>query len=65
MRRNITNRMEELARTVRGFNSIKTFYAKDGERVSIVEFETEEAHNVKKNHPEHREAPRLGGERFY
>lgn len=58
-------RMEELARTVRGFNSIKTFYAKDGERVSIAEFETEEARNVWKNHPEHREAQRLGRERFY
>lgn len=58
-------RMEDLAKTVLGFKSFKTFYAKDGERASIVEFETEEAHNLWKNHPEHREAQLLGREKFY
>lgn len=48
-----------------GFLSIKTFYARDGERVSIVEFESKEAHEVWRNHPEHMKAQRLGRERFY
>jgi heme-degrading monooxygenase HmoA len=58
-------RMEELARSMPGFLSFKTFYARDGERVSIVEFENAEAHEAWRNHPEHREAQRLGREKFY
>ena len=48
-----------------GFVSIKTFAADDGERISIVEFDSEAAHGAWRNHPEHREAQRLGRERFY
>jgi heme-degrading monooxygenase HmoA len=58
-------RMEALARTMPGFVSFKTFYARDGERVSIVEFENAGAHEAWRNHPEHREAQRLGREKFY
>jgi heme-degrading monooxygenase HmoA len=58
-------RMEALARTMPGFLSFKTFYARDGERVSIVEFENAEAHEAWRNHPEHKEAQRLGREKFY
>ena len=58
-------RMESLARSMPGFVSIKTFYARDGERVSIVEFETAETHDAWRKHPEHREAQRLGREKFY
>ena len=58
-------RMETLARSMPGFMSFKTFYARDGERVSIVEFESAEAHEAWRNHPEHREAQRLGREKFY
>lgn len=58
-------RTEALARTITGFVSMKTFYAKDGERVSIVEFESEEAHEEWRNHPVHLEAQRLGREKFY
>ena len=46
-------RTEALARTIPGFVSIKTFYAEDGERVSIVEFESAEAHEKWRSHPVH------------
>jgi len=58
-------RMHQLAAAIPGFVSIKTFAADDGERVSIVEFESERAHGAWRDHPEHREAQRLGRERFY
>ncbi len=57
--------MERLAKEMPGFVSIKTFIADDGERVSIIEFKNEETHNAWKNHPEHKEAQRLGREKFY
>jgi heme-degrading monooxygenase HmoA len=58
-------RIEALARTMPGFRAIKTFAADDGERVSIVEFESLEAVDAWRRHPEHREAQRLGRERYY
>jgi heme-degrading monooxygenase HmoA len=58
-------RMHDLAQQMPGFLSIKTFDAPDGERVSIVEFESEEAHNAWRKHPEHQEAQRLGRKLFY
>jgi heme-degrading monooxygenase HmoA len=58
-------RMRELASAMPGFVSIKTFAADDGERISVVEFESEAAHGAWRDHPEHREAQRLGRERFY
>ncbi len=45
------DRMEALARAMPGFVSIKTFYARDGERVSIVEFESKEAHEAWRRTP--------------
>jgi heme-degrading monooxygenase HmoA len=60
-----SERMNSLVRTIDGFISIKTFRAHDGERVSIVEFETKKAHDEWKRHPGHIEAQRLGRERFY
>ena len=57
--------MHNLATDMPGFVGIKTFTADDGERVSIVEFESEETHAAWRNHLTHREAQRLGRERFY
>ncbi len=57
--------IHELAVGMPGFRSIKTFTAEDGERVSIVEFESEETHNAWRRHPEHMKAQRLGREEFY
>lgn len=58
-------RMVELGTKMPGFVSFKTFAADDGERISIIEFGTEAEHAAWRNHPEHREAQRLGRERFY
>ena len=58
-------RMNQLAAAIPGFVSIKTFAADDGERISIIEFESERAHRAWRDNPEHREAQRLGRERFY
>jgi heme-degrading monooxygenase HmoA len=61
----VAERMQELAASMPGFISIKTFTATDGERVSIVEFASEETHQAWREHPAHRVAQRLGRERFY
>ena len=58
-------RMHELAVTMPGYVSHKTFAAEDGERVTIVEFESEETQRAWARHPEHRDAQELGRTRFY
>ncbi len=58
-------RIHDLAVTMPGFISIKTFGAEDGERVSLVEFESEDTVLAWRNHPDHRQAQELGRERFY
>jgi len=58
-------RMRELAETMPGFVSFKTFRADDGERVSLIEFESEEAMATWRNHPEHLQAQQRGRESFY
>jgi len=58
-------RMLELARGMPGFVTYKVFVAEDGERCSLIEFETAEDLRAWREHPEHREAQRLGRERFY
>jgi len=58
-------RMRELAATMPGFISHKGFYADDGERVSIIEFESEEAQRAWRTHPEHIAAQRKGRKDFY
>jgi len=58
-------RMSELARQIPGYISHKGFIADDGERVTIVEFESEEAQRVWSLHPEHVEAKKKGRSSFY
>jgi heme-degrading monooxygenase HmoA len=58
-------RMSELARAMPGYHAHKTFVADDGERVTIVEFETEEAHRAWATHAEHVAAKKKGRESFY
>ena len=58
-------RMRDLARSMPGYVSHKTFTAEDGERVTIVEFATEETHRAWATHPQHVEAKKLGRDRFY
>ncbi len=58
-------KMTELARSMPGYVSHKGFAAEDGERVTIVEFESEETHRAWAEHPAHRKAQQLGRECFY
>ncbi len=57
--------MSELARRIPGYVSHKGFVADDGERVTIVEFESEEALHEWKVHPRHLEAKKLGFTKFF
>ena len=58
-------RISELARTMPGYVSHKTFTADDGERVTIVEFEREEDVRAWSAHPEHVQAKKRGRAAFY
>lgn len=57
--------MEQLARSMPGFVSFKTFAAEDGERCSVVEFDSWESHDAWAQHPQHRVAQGLGRTQFY
>lgn len=57
--------MSELARTIPGHISHKGFVAEDGEKVTIVEFESEEALQAWKVHPRHLAAKKLGFTKFF
>ncbi len=61
----IAAKMNALVRTMPGYVSHKTFTAEDGERVTIVAFETMESHLAWAEHPHHREAQRAGMARLY
>ncbi len=58
-------RMSELARKMPGYVSHKGFVADDGERVTIVEFESEDALRGWSTHPEHLDAKKKGRADFY
>lgn len=61
----LAERMSALARTMPGYISHKGFSAEDGERVTVVEFESEAAMRAWRMHPEHRAAQQKGRDRFY
>ena len=61
----MAKQMSELARTIPGYVSHKGFVAEDGERVTVVEFETEEALRQWTVHPEHAKAKRRGIETYF
>lgn len=58
-------RMSALAGTMAGHVAHKGFVAPDGERVAIVEFDSEEAQNVWARNAEHIEAKKKGRAEFY
>ncbi|HKA86039.1 MAG TPA: antibiotic biosynthesis monooxygenase [Haliangiales bacterium] len=58
-------RMGELVQTIPGFLSAKAYVADDGDRVSIIRFDSEAALLAWRNHPEHLEAQRQGREQFF
>ena len=57
--------MLDLARAMPGFLSFKSFASEDGERVSLIEFESMKCLEAWRDHPEHRRAQQAGRERFY
>lgn len=58
-------KIHDLAVQMPGFIAIKTFAAEDGERVSLVEFESEETLLAWRNQPDHQQAQELGRKLFY
>jgi heme-degrading monooxygenase HmoA len=58
-------RMAVIARAMPGYVSDKDFLAEDGERVTVVEFESEDASCAWRMHPAHRDAQRLARELYY
>jgi heme-degrading monooxygenase HmoA len=58
-------RMSELARGMPGYIAHKIFVAEDGERVTLVEFESAEAQGAWSRHPEHVAAKKHGRDAFY
>src|ERR1700751_510019 len=61
----LVDRLNALARTMPGYIAHKGFFADDGERVTIVEFEHEEGLRAWRRHPEHVEAIKLAREKYY
>lgn len=61
----LVERMQEIAKTIPGYVSHKGFWAEDGERVTIVEFEHEEGQRAWRTHPEHRKAQLEGRLKYY
>jgi heme-degrading monooxygenase HmoA len=61
----LADEMLGLAQAMPGFVSYKSFVADDGERCSIIEFDTDEHLRAWQQHPEHADAMRIGRERFY
>ncbi|MEU8137142.1 antibiotic biosynthesis monooxygenase family protein [Streptodolium elevatio] len=57
--------MLETARAMPGFVDYKVYVAEDGERVSVIVFETAEQQRAWREHPRHRAAQQAGRERFY
>ena len=58
-------RMAALAATMPGYVSYRQYASADGEGVAVVEFESHETAAAWRAHPEHREAQRLGKERWF
>jgi heme-degrading monooxygenase HmoA len=61
----MAKRMSELAETMPGYIAHKTFVAEDGERLTLVEFQSEEGLREWAIHPEHMEAKKLGRQRYF
>lgn len=57
--------MRRLAEASPGFVSVKAFTADDGERVTLVRFDSEEHQRAWARNPHHVEAQRRGRDRYY
>ena len=61
----LAQEMLALARSMPGFVAFKAFQASDGERVSLITFDSLEAQRAWRDHPEHRKAQQRGRDEFY
>jgi heme-degrading monooxygenase HmoA len=61
----VAAQMEQLAASMPGFISVKSFAADDDEHVTIVEFASEKDQRAWREHAEHRIAQAAGRDRFY
>jgi heme-degrading monooxygenase HmoA len=61
----LADEMLALAKAMPGFISYKSFRAEDGERCSIIEFDSREHLRAWREHPDHRKAQARGRERYY
>jgi heme-degrading monooxygenase HmoA len=61
----MARRMSDLATAMPGYVSHKIFIAEDGERLTLVEFDSEDAQHAWKVHPAHAKAQRRGRQSFY
>ena len=61
----LVQHMSALAKAMPGYISHKGFVAEDGERVTVVEFDSEASHKAWAMHPEHMAAKKRGRDTFY
>ncbi|AWZ00367.1 antibiotic biosynthesis monooxygenase [Rhodobiaceae bacterium] len=61
----LADEMGDIARAMPGFISWKGYFAEDGERVSVHEWESAQALEAWRTHPEHLRIQELGREKFY
>jgi heme-degrading monooxygenase HmoA len=61
----LVDKIAAIARTMPGYISHKGFFADDGERVTIVEFEHEEGLRAWRTNPEHLAAQKLARTKHY
>jgi len=61
----IFDRMQKIVTTIPGFLSYKRYQADDGEEIEVVRFDSEQALELWRTHPEHLEAQRRGREEFF
>ena len=61
----LADEMMSLAKSMPGFLSYKVYQSEDGERCSIIEFDTPLHLKAWREHPPHRAAQKRGREHFY
>ena len=61
----LVQHMSALAKAMPGYISHKGFVAEDGERVTVVEFDSEASRKAWAMHPEHMAAKKRGRDSFY
>ena len=61
----LVEKIAAVARAMPGYISHKGFFAEDGERVTIVEFEHEEGMRAWRTNPDHIAAQKLGRAKYY